>query len=256
MNYPNRIIKKGELDKEIVKAIQNQLNLKSCGPVGVDGDFGDITVGAVKLFQSRHSDATGTPLKADGQIGQITWSVLFGIESIPSDNNAPSLLLSEALKVATSQIGVKETGRNEGPQVNIYLKSVGLDAVGNNYSWCAAFVYWCFKQASTQLNVTNPLYKTAGCLEHWNNAKCTKLSISQALKDPSKIKPGFIFIIDFGHGHGHTGIVESVNGGYLTTIEGNTNPELSSNGYGVFRLNRRKIKDITKGFLDYSKEGN
>ena len=79
-------------------------------------------------------------------------------------------------------------------------------------------------------------------------------AIEKAAKaeDPTKIKPGCIFIIDFGHGHGHTGIVVSTNGGYLTTIEGNTNPELSSNGYGVFKLNRRKIKDITKGFLDYS----
>jgi hypothetical protein len=47
-------------------------------------------------------------------------------------------------------------------------------------------------------------------------------------------------------------MVESSQGGLLTTIEGNTNQQLSSNGYGVFRLNRRKIADITKGFLDYS----
>jgi hypothetical protein len=252
MNYPNRIIKKGEKDKNIVKAIQNQLNARQCGPIDPDGDFGGITDSAVRLFQSRHGDSTGTPLKADGQIGQITWAVLFGTESIPSDNVSPSKLLTEALKVAKSQTNVRETGPNRGPEVDEYLKSVGLNPVGNNYSWCAAFVYWCFKKASATLNKTNPLYKTAGCINHWDNASCTKLSIAAALKDPSKIKPGFVFIIDHGSGHGHTGIVESVNSGYLNTIEGNTNPELSSNGYGVFRLNRRKIKDITRGFLDYS----
>ena len=252
MNYPNRLIKKGEKDKAIVKAIQNQLNLRNCGPVGTDGDFGDITEGAVKLFQSRHSDSKGIPLKADGQIGQITWSVLFGIETILSDNVIPSSLLEEVLKVAASQLHVRETTPNRGPEVDEYLKSVGLNPVGHDYSWCAAFVYWCFKQASATLNITNPVYKTAGCIEHWNNAKCPKLPIAAALKDTSKIKPGFVFIIDHGGGHGHTGIVESVEGGYLTTIEGNTNPGLSSNGYGVFRLDRRKIKDITKGFLDYS----
>ncbi|MGC4042031.1 MAG: CHAP domain-containing protein [Flavobacterium sp.] len=252
MDYPKRIIKKGEKDKTIVKAVQKQLNLKNCGPVDPDGDFGDITDGAVRLFQSRHSDSTGTPLKADGQIGQITWAVLFGLTSVPSDNTVPSSLMSEVLKIADSQLYVRETGPNRGPEVDEYLRSVGLNPVGNNYSWCAAFVYWCFKKASTNLGIANPVYKTAGCINHWDNAKCPKLSVAAALKDPSKIKPGFVFIIDHGHGHGHTGIVESVNGGYLTTIEGNTNPGLSSNGYGVFRLNRRKIKDITKGFLDYS----
>lgn len=253
MNFPKRVIKKGEKDKAIVKAIQNQLNLRSCGPISADGDFGSITESAVKLFQSRHADATGTPLKADGQVGQITWATLFGTQTLPSDNTAPSSLLAEALKVAISQIGVKESGGpNRGPQVDVYLKSVGLNPVGKNYSWCAAFVYWCFKEASANLNIANPVYKTAGCVNHWDNAKCTKLGVAAALKDPSKIKPGFIFIIDHGGGKGHTGIVESVEGGYLTTIEGNTNPELSSNGYGVFRLNRRKIKDITRGFLDYS----
>lgn len=251
MNYPNRIIKKGEKDKEIVKAIQKQLNQRSCGPIGTDGDFGDKTDSAVRLFQSRHSDSTGTPLKADGQIGQITWSVLFGEQSVPADNALSSSLLSEVLKVASSQLHVRETGPNRGPEVDEYLRTVGLNPVGNNYSWCAAFVYWCFKKASANLGVTNPVYKTAGCVKHWDNATCPKVSVTAAMKDPSKIKPGFVFIIDHGHGRGHTGIVESVNGGYLTTIEGNTNPGLSSNGYGVFKLDRRKIKDITKGFLDY-----
>lgn len=252
MIFPNKIIKKGEKDKTIVKYIQSQLNLKNCEPLSVDGDFGEITASVVKLFQSRHSDAIGNPLKADGQIGQITWSVLFGIDSVLADNAVHSPLLNEVLTIATSQIGVKETSANRGPQVDDYLLAVGLHPIGNNYSWCAAFVYWCFKKASDTLHCRNPVYKTAGCLEHWNNAYCNKISTATAIKYPTKIKPGNIFIIDFGHGHGHTGIVVSTNGGYLTTIEGNTNPELSSNGYGVFKLNRRKIKDITKGFLDYS----
>lgn len=252
MNYPNRIIKKGEADKTIVRAVQKQLNATGCGPVGVDGDFGNITVAATKLFQSRHSDSTGTPLKPDGQIGQITWAVLFGSNSVPADNTVPSPLLAEVIKIANTQLNVRETGLNRGPEVDEYIKSTGLNPVGHNYSWCAAFVYWCFKQACAKLGKTNPLVKTAGCLAHWNGARCPKLTLEQAIKNPEKIKPGFVFIINYGSGHGHTGIVLSVKDGYLSTIEGNTNPELSSNGYGVFKLNRRKIKDITKGFLDYS----
>jgi len=55
----------------------------------------------------------------------------------------------------------------------------------------------------------------------------------------------------YGGGLGHTGIVEKVNGGFLTTIEGNTNDGGSREGIGVFRRTGRKIKDINKGFLQY-----
>jgi len=254
MNYPNRIIKKGDTDADVVNAIQNELNTLNCGPLTVNGVFDDNTVSAVKLFQTRHTDAGGTPLKADGQIGPITWAVLFGTQSVASDNNAPSALLGKVLEVAASQIGVEEVppNSNRGPKVDEYLRTVGLDPEGQHYSWCAAFVYWCFQQAAGQLGVKNPVVKTAGCLNHWNSATCPKVTRQAALKDPSLIKPGFIFIIDHGGGNGHTGLVESSAGGILTTIEGNTNTQLSSNGYGVFRLTRRKVVDITKGFLDYS----
>jgi CHAP domain-containing protein/putative peptidoglycan binding protein len=254
MDYPNRIIKSGETDTDIVTAIQNQLNATNCGPLTVDGIFGDSTVSAVKLFQTRHTDSSGTPLKADGQVGPITWSILFGSDSVQSNNSPASPLLAKVLEVAASQIGVIEDppNSNRGPQVDEYLRTVGLDPEGQHYSWCAAFVYWCFQQAADQLGVNNPLIKTAGCLDHWNRATCPEITKQAALKDPSLIKPGFIFIIDHGDGSGHTGLVESSGGGLLTTIEGNTNIQLSSNGYGVFRLDRRKIVDITKGFLDYS----
>ncbi|MEO8416130.1 MAG: CHAP domain-containing protein [Ginsengibacter sp.] len=255
MNYPNRVIKKGEADAAIVNAVQDQLNATGCGPVTVNGIFDDSTVSAVKLFQTRHADAAGTPLKADGQVGPISWSVLFGAVNLPVNNEAPSQLLVKTLEIAASQIGVIESppNSNRGPQVDVYLKTVGLNPEGQHYSWCAAFVYWCFQQSVNELNLPkNPLVKTAGCLEHWRRATCAKITKQAALKDPSLVKPGFVFIIDHGHGAGHTGLVESSQGGLLTTIEGNTNQQLSSNGYGVFRLNRRKIVDITKGFLDYS----
>ncbi|MBM3449786.1 MAG: hypothetical protein FJX78_02155 [Armatimonadetes bacterium] len=48
-------------------------------------------------------------------------------------------LVRRALEIAGSQEGVREVGGpNQGPQVNEYLKSVGL---GPGARWCAAFVY-------------------------------------------------------------------------------------------------------------------
>lgn len=253
MNYPNRIIKKNEQDQTIVKAIQAQLNAWKCGPVTVDGIFGDGTVSAVKLFQTRHTDLTGAALVADGQIGALSWAALFGQSAVANNNAVPAPLPANALLSAISQINVVEQpiGSNRGPEVDEYLRAVGLDPVGQHYSWCAAFVYWSYQQAATKLGVANPLIKTAGCLDHWQKAKCTKLTAAEALADPSRIVPGCVFIIDHGGGLGHTGIVESANGGNLITIEGNTNSGQSREGYGVFRLNRRKIPQITKGFLIY-----
>ncbi|WP_333600268.1 CHAP domain-containing protein [Flavobacterium sp.] len=251
MDYPNRMIKKGDTDKAIVKAIQRQLNLKNCGPLTVDGDFGEITKSAVKLFQTRHTDASGQALKADGVVGALTWYQLF--ESTLTLETAPNSLLGKALEIAATQIGVLENPlySNRGTEVDQYLKRAGLDPEGQHYSWCAAFVYWCFDEAAKALAITNPLYKTAGVLNHWNHSTAQKLSPAQAKADSSLIKPGAIFIIDHGSGQGHTGIVEKVEGGNLTTIEGNTNQQKSSNGYGVFRLTTRKVQDINKGFLIY-----
>ncbi len=256
MNYPKRIIAKGETSKSIVKAIQNQLNAKGCGPVAVDGDFGNQTASAVKLFQSRNSDQNGNPLLADGKIGPVTWAILFGADSVPVADTSNSPLLSKVLEVAASQIGVIEQPpfSNRGPEIDNYLRTVGLNPAADSYPWCAAFVYWCFNTAAAQLGRSNPLYKTAGVLEHWRNAKGALLLKDDAVANPAKIKPGFIFIIDHGGGNGHTGLVESVNGGFITTIEGNTNNDGSRNGYGVLRLTNRKINAITKGFIDYSKK--
>jgi peptidoglycan hydrolase-like protein with peptidoglycan-binding domain len=69
MDYPNRLIKRGETNTAIVKAIQKRLNQIGCGPLSLDGDFGDKTFQAVKLFQSRFSDTNQNSLK-----GSIIWN--------------------------------------------------------------------------------------------------------------------------------------------------------------------------------------
>ena len=68
---------------------------------------------------------------------------------------------------------------------------------------------------------------------------------------PDAVAPGMLFVIDHGHGLGHTGIIEAVGAGLLTTIEGNTDASRTREGGGVYRL-CRKINEINKGFIDYS----
>jgi hypothetical protein len=249
MKFPNKIIKKGEKDVNLVKSIQSQLNKVGCGPLKVSGTFGDKTVSSVKQFQATRRDKFGNPLVVDGKIGSITWEILFDYV-IESERNSTNQFLNELIKVAESQIGIMENplGSNSGKEINEYLASVNVNP--GNY-WCAGFVYWCAKKASEKLGIKNPVYKTAGCLNHWNKTSGKKITKIDAINTPSLIQIGGIFIKDHGGGYGHTGIVTKVEGGFIYTIEGNTNPEMSSNGIGVFRL-IRKINSIEKGFIIYN----
>lgn len=146
-------------------------------------------------------------------------------------------LAEKTLEIAIAQIGVEEIPKytNSGPEVEIYLKSVGL---GKGYSWCMAFIYWCTQNASKQTNLKNPLKKTGGVLDQYN---------SRPLLVQNNPKAGDIFILDLGKGLGHTGIVEKIAGNIIHTIEGNTNDAGSREGYKVCRR-KREIKTV-KGFL-------
>lgn len=150
-----------------------------------------------------------------------------------------SQLSDAAIKVAQSQLGAHEQpiGSNWGHPVQDYLASVDIDFPA---SWCMAFVYWCFDKASKQESLGNPLIKTAGVLNAWG--KSTHYQVT----DP---QPGDIFIMDFGGGHGHTGIVISVDDHTIHTIEGNTNDTGSREGYEV--CIRTRVKTSIKGYLRY-----
>lgn len=249
MNYPNRVIKAGDPDKAVVEAVQKQLIAKGCGPLEVDGDFGPDTTRAVKLFQSRFSDGAGNPLLADGKVGSHTWAALFGVGQVPSNTIASSPLAGKALEKAVSQVGVMEKppGSNDGKEVNEYQD---IAASPRKKAWCMAFMYWCYQKAANDLGVANPLVRTGGVLDQWNRYKGKKITARQAVDNPGLVKPGQLFIIDHGGGLGHTGMVEKVVGGLLTTIEGNSNDGGSREGIGVFRRTSRKINSINKGFID------
>jgi len=251
MNYPNKIIKAGETNKVIVKAVQNRLNEVGVGPVEVIGIYGPKTTNAVKLFQATHRDQEGNPLEIDGKIGSVTWAILFGQEIAPivAVTTTTNTLLYEALNIAISQVGVMEDppGSNRGKKVEEYLASVGL---GGGYYWCAAFVYWCFQNASDKIGKRNPVLKTGHCMTHWRDTSAKKILTADAINKPSLIKPGQIFLINTGGSYGHTGIIESIEGGFIHTVEGNSNPQGSSNGIGVFK-NTRKVSKINRGFLEY-----
>lgn len=262
MQYPGRIIKQGEQDATIVQALKRQLNreLGSADDPALRLDpsephFGPKMEQTVMLFQARNVDAEGRPLKQDGEIGSLTWAALFGDETVPAHVSSPDSFLASVLHIAAGEAAkkVREDPRNSnrGAEVNLYLKRAGVHP---GLAWCCAFVYWCFDEAAQAAGRHNPMFKTAGCIAHWqhalhNGSKCIRAA--QAVENPELVRPGMIFIMDHGGGLGHTGLVEKVAGGLLTTIEGNTDASRTREGGGVYRLTR-KISEINAGFIDYS----
>jgi hypothetical protein len=251
------VINAGDADAAVL-VIQRRVNQVGCGPIDEDGVFGPQTEAAVKLFQARFPDLDGQPLKVDGMVGAITWAALFGGAAAGESTRTSVPLLAAALAVAISQIGVMEQPprSNRGPEVDRYLKAAGLDPADGSFPWCAAFVYWCFKEAAKTLGRENPVIRTAGVLDHWNRAGdpgIARITAAKAHMHEELVKPGHIFIIDTGDpgGAGHTGLVESVVAGKLITIEGNTNDGGVREGVGVFRRTGRRIRDINLGFIDY-----
>lgn len=161
------------------------------------------------------------------------------------ENNTQSIS-EKALQIALSYEGKEEVPRNSnaGPFVEACLKLVGL---GKGFSWCQAFVYRCFNEAGT-----NPVPKTAGVLDCWHKANPVQKYIKQ-IATAANITPGSQFIYDHGKGMGHTGIVVEMHAdGSFTTIEGNTDPAGSSNGYGVFKRTRHTSDKELVGFICYS----
>jgi len=262
MRYPGRIIKKGETDASIVRALKTQLN-KSLALAGEDKFvlneanpvFGLTVKQAVQLFQARNVDDEGRPLKADGEVGAITWAVLFGERTVTSTDKPADKFLGKVLAVALAEEAkhIREIppNTNRGPAVEAYLASVGL---GKGNPWCCAFAYWCFEQACQTPQRDNPMVRTGGCLAHWNGAPARgaqRISKADAVNNPALVKPGMIFIMDFGSGKGHTGFVVALRGGLIDTVEGNTDASKTREGGGVYLLTR-KLVEVNKGYIDYS----
>lgn len=240
MKYPG-LIEFGSKNAVAVKEIKNRLNVLLGTSLDTNnGNFGESTKKLVMEFQRKNS------LLPDGRVGDLTWSRLQEARSTQADSSS---IMSSILTLFRKQLRVRElTGHNDGKEVEEYLESVGL---GRGYSWCMAFMYWGFDTVCEMTRKKNPLIKTGGVLAQWNKQD----SKFKVFKNP---QPGDIFIMDFGKGAGHTGIVtELVGNDRFHSIEGNTSadpkiPTEDREGNGVFERSR-KISSV-KGFLRFTEK--
>lgn len=157
-------------------------------------------------------------------------------------------LKARALAIAQSQIGVRETSRNSGPEVDAYLFSVGLDP-GN--AWCAAFVLWAYFRAAAELRAHDvPLPRTGKVTRLWQ--KCAGRygrrypAIGDIYCHATDLKT-----LD---SPGHCGIVVRIHvDGSITGVEGNTNSGGGREGDCVWQ-NRRTLDYVNLGFIDITRE--
>ena len=158
---------------------------------------------------------------------------------------------SDSLRtIYTSYIGVREaTGRNDGPQVEMFLQHVGLR---KGEPWCAAFVSYCLHKAG----------RASAPYSGWSPAFFPE---RYRIRRDTTLLPGDVFGIYYQNLRriAHVGFVDTVlyihirqgtnpkqpvryfapNTDFIPTVEGNTNNNGSREGIGVFRK-LRPIKTL------------
>ena len=144
---------------------------------------------------------------------------------------------SELIAAAKREIGTCESPPNSNKvKYNTWMYN-GKEVQGSQYPWCAAFVSWLFRDNQILCK------KTASCAEmlSWFEKK------GQLVKAPH---PGDIVFFKFSTNNrrtNHVGIVESVDGKAILTIEGNTSLTSNDNG-GKVMLRKR-----TGGFVAFAR---
>lgn len=243
------ILRKGA-SGESVKQLQKLLNLfNKNSSLVIDGDFGPATLTAVKQFQK------SAGLIADGVVGPKTWGALSlgspdtaTVSPTANSGSSPQELLAD---IAAKYIGVKETGNNKAGSSKELLAifksdSLTINGATDGYPWCAAFVSFCVQKLianSPAFSTINPPKEASVSrfLHVWaKNNNCLIFPRNSEFFSPRK---GDIVVFTFSH----IGIVESVNGKMVTTIEGNTNDAGSREGNIVAR--KVRTNSIIKSYI-------
>ncbi len=137
---------------------------------------------------------------------------------------------NDVLRVAASQLGVRERGRN----FNDYGEWFGANGV----FWCAEFVSWAFAHAGHPLPISIGAGKGASGYAYCQYGRDAAYKRGELFSRP---RPGDVFF-HFRHGDrgpGHTGIVVDVlPDGRVVTIEGNAGPRSGRDGGGVVKQTR------------------
>jgi hypothetical protein len=196
----------------------------------VCGGVGSSTLGKYQVSGIKNQD-TGLVLRKSVSLNMGSFSNGKAIpQTFDFRPQTPLLLLQNRVKaIYDSQIGVRETGFNRGPDVEKYLRYVNLPK-GN--PWCAAFVCWVLGKAG----VSDPrtgwspgLFPDNKVI--WMRGERGKLATPNTtdlfgLYFPEKKRIA------------HVGFIDAWDDKWLITVEGNTNISGEREGDGVYRKRR------------------
>ena len=128
---------------------------------------------------------------------------------------------SRIIATAAKEVGVREkTGQNDGKAIAEYLRSVGLN---RPEPYCAAFVCWVFQKEG----LSKP--RSGWSPDLFPQSRLARSAL-----------PGNVIGIYFPQLKriAHAGLIEKVDGSWISTIEANTNVSGSREGDGVYRKKR------------------
>ena len=168
---------------------------------------------------------------------------LMGTVHYPLNRMAPAALqepvkgdgLRAQIKaIAWAEIGVQEaTGNNDGKRVEEYLR---YTRIGKGYSWCAAFISWCYGQ----VGLSQPRNPWSPALFPNARTYCRETAcLNAALKKRIRIADVFGIYGQSDRRINHVGLVAELQGNYLRTIEGNSNND-NKNEYAPKKKNVKK----------------
>lgn len=205
---------------ERVKEIQRKVG------VAADGILGPITIEAI---------AKALGLAAETKAGSAAQSVA---------SSLPSLLV----EIATGQLGVAETSRNQGPGIEKYWTATSYpEGYADRQPWCAAFMCWVFLEASKKAGfLPFKLPKTAAAFGFETWAKDNGLTLQ---KSPQRVRRGDVVVYTFSHIG--IAVTDSDAKGNFEAIEGNTNAAGDREGGGVMRK-VRKLSSVCSAIGEWS----
>jgi len=243
------LLKRGDVGEQVVR-LQSVLALRGY-PVAASGSFDTPTYNAVRAFQAQNLDQHGQPLVVDGKVGELSWWSLNHPKPLiitpsavdftkpPPESAGGSPTGRAALRAAIGELtaGAGEVGGdNRGPWVKKYLDPAHV-AEGN--SWCAAFISWCFLQASDGNAADMPFLYCPGARALLQEFK--DKSWAHAPQERYAPLPGDIVVwwrVQAQGWQGHVGLVHQLRDGMLYTIEGNHSPKVQGFSYVLTRMDK------------------
>lgn len=145
-----------------------------------------------------------------------------------------NVLAERLVEILLTKVGVREIPRNSnrGPDVEEFQGATWLDGTG--WAWCAAFVVWGMRELEKEIDYPFARPETAAAwgFEEWAKQQGLKL-----FKPAGTIKKGDIVMFTFSH---IAVAIADEKGGFVETVEGNTDDDGGREGNGVYTKRRPK----------------